>query len=87
MICAENLVKGYDGHTVLDGLNFTVEEGDLFGFLGPSGAGKTTTIRILAAVLQPAPGNLISDGYDVFAEPHSVKRIVNALPKSNGYYE
>ncbi|OPY76203.1 MAG: putative ABC transporter ATP-binding protein YxlF [Syntrophorhabdus sp. PtaU1.Bin058] len=87
MISVENLVKRYDGHTVLDCLNFTVEEGDLFGFLGPNGAGKTTMIRILTAVLRADSGNLIIDGYDVSSEPLGVRRIINALPESNGYYE
>jgi len=87
MIGVENLVKRYDGHTVLDGINFTVEEGDLFGFLGPNGAGKTTTIRILTAVLRADSGNIVIDGYDVCSEPLAVRKTINALPESNGYYE
>jgi ABC-type multidrug transport system, ATPase component len=61
IISVENLVKKYDGYTVLDGLNFGVEEGDIFGFLGPNGAGKTTTIRILTCIIKPDSGDTITD--------------------------
>ena len=87
IINVENLVKKYEGYTALDGLNFTVEHGDIFGFLGSNGAGKTTTIRILTAIIKADSGNVLIDGYDVFREPMAVKNIVNALPESNGYYE
>jgi ABC-2 type transport system ATP-binding protein len=87
IISVENLVKRYDGYTALDGLNFSVEDGDIFGFLGPNGAGKTTTIRILTAIIKADSGNVLVDGRDVFREPLAVKKIINALPESNGYYE
>ena len=87
IISVENLVKKYNGYTALDGLNFTVEDGDIFGFLGPNGAGKTTTIRILTAMIKADSGNVLVDGHDVVKEALAVKRIINALPESNGYYE
>jgi len=87
IISVENLVKKYDGYTALDGLTFTVEHGDIFGFLGPNGAGKTTTIRILTAIIKADSGNVLIDGHDIFGEPLTVKKIINALPESNGYYE
>ncbi|ACI21932.1 ABC transporter ATP-binding protein [Thermodesulfovibrio yellowstonii] len=87
IVKVENLVKKYDVHTVLDGLNFSVKEGDIFGFLGPNGAGKTTTIRILTGIMKADSGNVIINGYNVFNEPMTVKKIINALPESNGYYE
>jgi ABC-2 type transport system ATP-binding protein len=87
IINVENLVKKYDGYTALDGLNFTVEHGDIFGFLGPNGAGKTTTIRIMTAILQADSGNVLIDGHSILGESLAVKRIINALPESNGYYE
>jgi ABC-2 type transport system ATP-binding protein len=87
IISVENLVKRYDGYTALDGLNFSVEDGDIFGFLGPNGAGKTTTIRILTAIIKADSGNALIDGHDIFGEPLAVKKIINALPESNGYYE
>jgi ABC-2 type transport system ATP-binding protein len=87
MIRVENLVKKYNGYTALDGLNFTVEDNDIFGFLGPNGAGKTTTIRILTNMIKADSGNVLIDGHDIFREPSAVKRIINALPESSGYYE
>jgi ABC-2 type transport system ATP-binding protein len=87
IINVENLVKRYDGHTALDGLNFTVEDSDIFGFLGPNGAGKTTTIRILTTIIKADSGKVLIDGHNVFKEPLSVKESINALPESNGYYE
>jgi len=87
IISVENLVKKYGDYTALDGLNFTVEHGDIFGFLGPNGAGKTTTIRILTAIIKADSGNVLIEGHNVFKEPLEVKKINNALPESNGYYE
>lgn len=87
IISVENLVKKYDDYTALDGLNFTVDEGDIFGFLGPNGAGKTTTIRILTAIIKADSGAVLIDGYDIFRHPVAVKRFINALPESTGYYE
>jgi ABC-2 type transport system ATP-binding protein len=87
IISVENLVKKYNGYTALDGLNFSVDAGDIFGFLGPNGAGKTTTIRILTTMIKADSGNVLIDGHDVFREPLVVKRLINALPESSGYYE
>jgi len=87
IINVKNLVKKYDGYTALDGLNFTVEHSDIFGFLGPNGAGKTTTIRIMTAIIKADSGNVLIDGHSILGEPLAVKKIINALPESNGYYE
>jgi ABC-2 type transport system ATP-binding protein len=87
IIHVENLVKKYDGCTVLDGLNFDVEEGDIFGFLGPNGAGKTTTIRILTTIIKADSGDVLIGGHNVFKEPLAIKKIINVFPESNGYYE
>ncbi|MGB5157952.1 MAG: ABC transporter ATP-binding protein [Desulfobacterales bacterium] len=87
MITVENLVKLYGGYTALDGLMFSVDDGDIFGFLGPNGAGKTTTIRILTGILKADSGKVIIGGHDVFEDRMAAKKIMNALPESNGYYE
>jgi ABC-2 type transport system ATP-binding protein len=87
MVTVENLVKRYDGYTALGGLDFGIEEGDIFGFLGPNGAGKTTTIRILTGIIKADSGNVLIDGHNLFKELMTVKKLINALPESNGYYE
>lgn len=87
MIVVENLIKKYDDYTVLDGLNFVVDEKDIFGYIGPNGAGKTTTIRILTGILKPDSGRVIIAGYDILKDTIKAKKFINALPESNGYYE
>ncbi len=87
IITVENLVKKYGDYMALDGLDFTVEKGDIFGFLGPNGAGKTTTIRILTTIIKADSGKVLIDGHDIFREPLVAKKVINALPESNGYYE
>jgi ABC-2 type transport system ATP-binding protein len=87
IITVENLVKRYGDYTALDGLNFTVEKGDIFGFLGQNGAGKTTTIRILTTIIRADSGTVLIDGHDVARDPLAIRRAINALPESNGYYE
>ncbi len=81
------LTKSYGERLALDGLSLGVEEGDIFGFLGPNGAGKTTTIRILTGLLAPTDGRARVAGMDVSEDPRAVKRVVGALPESQGYYE
>ena len=83
---ASGLTKSYGGRLALDGLSLSVEEGDIFGFLGPNGAGKTTTIRILTGLLAPTGGRARVAGIDVSENPQAIKRVVGALPESQGYY-
>ncbi len=87
MVEALGLTKSYGGRLALDGLSLGVDEGEVFGFLGPNGAGKTTTIRILTGLLAPTEGNARVAGMDVAENPRAVKRVVGALPESQGYYD
>lgn len=86
MVEASGLTKSYGGRLAVDGLSLSVEEGDIFGFLGPNGAGKTTTIRILTGLLVPTGGRALVAGIDVSENPKAVRRVVGALPESQGYY-
>jgi len=73
-IDVDALAKVYPGGTrAVDGVSFAVEEGEFFGFLGPNGAGKTTTIRILATLLRATSGRAQVAGFDVAAEPGTVR--------------
>jgi len=62
MITVEDLRKRYDGNLILDGLNFTVKDGEIYGLLGPNGSGKSTTMKILSGIPKPDEGNVIIEG-------------------------
>ena len=59
MIEVKNLVKKYGNHTAVDHLNFTIEEGHVYGFLGPNGAGKSTTMNIMTGYLGATEGEVL----------------------------
>jgi ABC-2 type transport system ATP-binding protein len=87
LIEAQNLVKRYDGVTVVKGVSFSVAPGEIFGLLGPNGAGKTTTILMLLGLSDITEGQARVVGYDPVREPLSVKRRVGYLPDSVGFYD
>ncbi len=73
-VVAEGLVKRYGAVTALDGLSLSVPEGTVLGLLGPNGSGKTTTVRVLATLLNPDSGRAEVAGIDVQANPREVRR-------------
>jgi ABC-2 type transport system ATP-binding protein len=87
LIEAKNLVKRYDGITVVKGVSFSVARGEIFGLLGPNGAGKTTTILMLLGLSDITEGQARVVGYDPVREPLSVKRRVGYLPDQVGFYD
>lgn len=86
VIEATALSKEYGSRRALDRLSLGVEEGDIFGFLRPNGAGKMTTISILSGLLAPTDGSATVAGIDVPRHPRAIKRIVGVLPEIQGYY-
>src|SRR5260370_41789516 len=71
---AEDLVKVYPGgKAALAGVSFAVGRGEIFGFLGPNGSGKTTTVRILVTLLRKTRGAARVAGFDTAREPHRVR--------------
>ncbi|MCC6712124.1 MAG: ATP-binding cassette domain-containing protein [Candidatus Dadabacteria bacterium] len=72
-IVVEGLRKSYGKLSVLEGINFSVRRGSVFGLLGPNGAGKTTTIRILSTLLKPDGGRATVNGHDVVTDAHEVR--------------
>ena len=69
VIVTKGLRKSYRATTVLDGVDFEVERGEIFALLGPNGAGKTTTVNILTTLIRPDAGTATIDGHDVVREP------------------
>jgi ABC-2 type transport system ATP-binding protein len=84
---AINLAKSYNGHVAVDGVNFSVEAGSVFGLLGPNGAGKTTTIRILTGLISPTSGKAVILGYDVASEALQAKARIGVVPEASNIYE
>ena len=73
VVWVQNLVKRYDDEVAIDGLSVTVEPGELFGFIGPDGAGKTTLFRILTSLLTPDEGAVRVLGLDVVDEYRALR--------------
>lgn len=84
LIEASGVVKRYDGHTALDGVDLSIPEGTIYGLLGPSGAGKTTLIRIINQIITPDSGTVLLNGKPL--HPDDVMR-VGYLPEERGLYK
>ena len=77
----EGLTRRYGEVTALEDLSLTVDEGELFGLLGPNGSGKTTTIEILTGQLTPTSGSATVLSHDPVAEPLAVREAIGILPE------
>ncbi len=86
MIDVRAVSRTYGNRAALTEVTFAVERGAIVGFLGPHGAGKTTTMRILTGFLPATSGEVRVAGFDVFEEPHEVKRRVGYLPETPPLY-
>lgn len=75
-----DLSKRYGNVTALDSISFTVGEGELFGLIGPDGAGKTTLFRLLTTLLNPDEGSAIVAGFDIVKDYRSIREIVGYMP-------
>ncbi|MEO6418180.1 MAG: ABC transporter ATP-binding protein [Polyangiaceae bacterium] len=72
---------------VLRDVSFDVQHGEIFGFIGPNGAGTTTTIRVMATLLEPLAGRVEIDGLDVTIDPERVRKIIGYMPDHAGVYD
>ena len=86
-IIAADLVKRFPGVTAVERLSFNVAPGEIFGLVGPDGAGKTTTLRMLAGVLPPDEGAITVADCDVVREPEAAKHHISYMPQRFGLYE
>jgi ABC-2 type transport system ATP-binding protein len=87
IIKVENLVKKFGNFTANDRLTFEVREGEIFGFLGANGAGKTTAIRILCGLSAPTSGLAQVAGFDVYRQREQIKRNIGYMSQKFSLYE
>lgn len=83
----ENLTKRFGDFTAVDHINFQVKPGEIFGFLGANGAGKSTTIRMLCALLESTEGSARVGGFDINKEPEKVKDNIGYMSQRFSLYE
>ncbi|MBN1427875.1 MAG: ABC transporter ATP-binding protein, partial [Anaerolineae bacterium] len=86
MIETNDLTKQFDDFVAVDGINLTIDAGEVLALLGPNGAGKTTTVRMLTSILRPTRGSACVAGYDVVAQPEQVRASVGVLTENHGLY-
>jgi ABC-2 type transport system ATP-binding protein len=86
MIETSNLTRRFDAVTAVDKLNLRIPEGEIFGLVGPDGAGKTTTLRLLCGLLDPSEGRAAVAGYDVAEHPDAVKDSIGYMAQRFGLY-
>lgn len=87
MIQVEGLTKYYGERAAIRDLSFTIEKGEVIGFLGLNGAGKSTTLKVLGCVLLPTSGRVLIDGYDVSVDPHEIRKRIGFLPDTPPLYD
>ena len=87
VISVKNMVKKFGHFVANDNLNFEVYKGEIFGFIGANGAGKTTAIRILCGLSTPTSGEMTVAGYDVFRQTEKIKQNIGYMSQKFSLYE
>ncbi|MGH6833218.1 MAG: ATP-binding cassette domain-containing protein, partial [Methyloceanibacter sp.] len=85
-IDVSGLTKSFDGRTVVRDLSLKVPKGEIYGFLGPNGSGKTTTLRMLCGLLTPDAGEGTCLGHDILTEQDAIKRNVGYMTQRFSLY-
>lgn len=86
-VVIEHLTKKFGDFTAVDDISFTVNKGEIFGFLGANGAGKSTTIRMLCGILKPTSGRGIVGGVDISKTPEEVKTFIGYMSQKFSLYD
>ncbi|MDE7338158.1 MAG: ABC transporter ATP-binding protein, partial [Bacteroidales bacterium] len=90
-VSARNLSKkfGHGHHAVqaVDGVSFDVKKGELFGLIGPDGAGKTTLFRLLTSLMVPDSGTAVVEGFDTVKDYRQIRRIIGYMPGRFSLYQ
>jgi ABC-2 type transport system ATP-binding protein len=86
MLEARRLVKRFHGHAVVNDVSFIVHPGEVVGYLGPNGSGKTTTTRMLTGLLEPTSGGVVFDGRETRLDPVEFRRRLGYVPEEPHLY-
>ncbi len=86
VIVLDNLTKKFGDQVVVNHLSFAVEKGEIFGFLGPNGSGKTTTIKMLCGLLRPTGGSATVNGFDIRTNPDDIRRSIGYMSQQFSLY-
>jgi ABC-2 type transport system ATP-binding protein len=87
VISVQNLTKRFGDFTAVDAISFTVSRGEIFGFLGANGAGKTTAMRMLCGLSLPTSGKATVAGFDVYKQMEQIKRNIGYMSQKFSLYE
>jgi ABC-2 type transport system ATP-binding protein len=87
VIETRQLTKRYGALIAVNEINLSLKEGDVFGFIGPNGSGKTTTMRMLATLLNPDYGEAYVCGKSIYTHPQEIRRLVGYMPDFFGVYD
>ena len=87
MIETKQLTKRYGHLIAVNEINLSLKEGDIFGFIGPNGSGKTTTMRMIATLLSPDYGEAYVCGKSIYSDPREIRRLVGYMPDFFGVYD
>ena len=86
IIEVQSLEKKYGDFTAVKGISFSVNEGEIFGLLGPNEAGKSTTLEIIETLREKTKGKVFVDGIDLDLQPNEIKKIIGVQLQTSGYY-
>jgi ABC-2 type transport system ATP-binding protein len=86
-IAVQNLTKQFGSFTAVDNISFDVKKGEIFGFLGANGAGKTTVMRMLCGLSFPTRGKATVVGFDLFSEAEKIKKSIGYMSQKFSLYE
>ena len=87
VILTENLTRRFGDFVAVDHVNFSVAAGEIVGYLGPNGSGKTTTIRMLLGLLEPSEGRATVLGYDAFHQSEEVRSRTGYMSQKFALYD
>jgi len=86
-VALEDVTKSFGSHVAVDGLSLQIPERVIYGFIGPNGSGKTTTMRMLATLLNPSWGEATVCGYSIYNNAKEIRRAIGYMPDFFGVYD